>query len=109
MINYRESINTYFNQVRKCQLSNNYDFIAQLIKGVELLLELRRNGVSKDCSMAYCIEYYLDYGKKENISIEFDNFLTDFIAEIKGLPWSKNLDFWDPKISFNNYYKSLLK
>ncbi|KAA1246526.1 hypothetical protein [Aquimarina sp. RZ0] len=109
MLNYKLNIDDFFKSVFNSILKQEYNYRDSLLNGVPLLLEIRKKGISKEEIQEYINEYYQTFCSKEtDYNRHFDDFLVDFVADIKGPPWSRNLDFWDSKISFEDYKKSVL-
>jgi hypothetical protein len=111
MLDYNiEKINIFFSEVLKSIDKEKYDYETNLLKGIKLLIELKKEGVSKGEIMDYLIKYYQNFCSQDYIhNLTFDNFIVDFLADAKGPPWSKYLDFWDDKVSFEDYKSDMNK
>jgi hypothetical protein len=111
MLNYNiKEIDMFFSEVQESINMEKYDYKANLLKGVKLLIRLNNKGASKEEIMNYLISYYQNFCSLDSeYNLIFDNFIVDFLADAKGSPWSKNLDFWDDEVSFEDYKSDISK
>jgi len=101
---YKEKINFYFEHVKVKIAKNDYSYKNSLLEGVELIISIHNQSVSKENLIKYITNYYLDFCENEvEFNIEFDDFIVDFLADIKGPPWSKYLNIWDSNITYEEY------
>lgn len=109
-LKYKREIDLYFDSIKDLIKRNEYSYQKSLLMGVDLLINLKNYGFSKKKLFGYILQYYQNFCKRDSYeNHEFDDFIVDFIAEIKGPPWGNYLDIWIDGLTYveyKNYVKS---